>query len=268
MPYKCLFLVGVYAAHDAQKYAGQFCLFFLHHDTIRLCQCCDAYDGSELPDNPVVVPVSPDDKPIAENLKNPECFVHMPVPGTDKRTPAILMALDTDATSYKPEYERLYQQAYTRWQNVFLGNDLRTSTVSINALEDEYDLERGTTEGADSTYNMRENIPKVFERMCDLAPQYAAGLYFHLFSDSDDDAKFSENMRVSADTACHVTNEVYRILDEAMRLGYEEVIIVKNKKNKKDKRMNRTKNDAYYNEIIKAHATDILARLEELYKTV
>ena len=122
------------------------------------------YDGSPLPQHPVVVPVSPEDGFIKGNLQNPECFVYLPVPGAAKSTPAILMALDADDEDhFKPEYVQMYRQAYTRWQNSYLGHDISKTTVSINALEDEYDLERGTTEGADSTFNMADNIPKVFD---------------------------------------------------------------------------------------------------------
>ena len=200
------------------------------------------YNNQPIPAGYTMVPTIPDDLDIAVNVKNPDCIISLPIPGTAMSTRAVLKAV--------PQSEAgLYRKQYNSWQNDQLGHFTQEGTVSSNAMEDEYDLERGTTEDLADTVIGMDNAVNATEKLINKAPQYAAAMYFRLFGLKG--PAFQEAMHIEKSRASKLLQELEKLFTLMIRDGFEAVSVD----------ANTTEHDAYYRKVLQENLDEFLDRI-------
>lgn len=205
----------------------------------KVKQLLKNYNGEAIPAGYVMVPTIPDDLDIKCNVTNAECIITLPIPGTDMSTRAVLKAVPQSE-------ETAYRQQYNSWQNDQLGHFSQANTVSSNAVQDEYGIERGTNITPESLVVGKDNALKAAQRLIDEAPSLAVGMYFKLNGINGE--AFMKAMRVEKSRSAVIQQNLEDIFTKMIFEGAEAVQF----------KTNRTKNDKYYLEVLKEHSEELL----------
>lgn len=206
-----------------------------------------SYDYSSLKPNEVLVPFPYDEVFAKTNITNPDCIGYVTMCG--KRFKVMYMPVDK-------KYEKVAKSALNLVENEALGHSRVPNSVSIDSLQDDYELSLATTPSPEELNAKKEHYQETLDKLVALlqsliekSPKHGLATLLRFFDVKGKD--FQQELNLGHDAANTVRKQVDEYL--AQGLGNIDIDAIKFKGSKN-------------NDLYKEKAYRILDELIEMYQ--
>lgn len=206
-----------------------------------------SYDYSSLKPNEVLVPFPYDEVFAKTNITNPDCIGYVTMCG--KRFKVMYMPVDK-------KYEKVAKSALNLVENEALGHSRVPNSVSIDSLQDDYELSLATTPSPDEINAKKEQCQETLDKLVAIlksliekSPKHGLATLLRFFDVKGKD--FQQELNLGHDAANTVRKQVDEYL--AQGLGNIDIDAIKFKGSKN-------------NDLYKEKAYRILDELIDMYQ--
>lgn len=206
-----------------------------------------SYDYSSLKPNEVLVPFPYDEVFAKTNITNPDCIGYVTMCG--KRFRVMYMPVDK-------KYEKVAKSALNLVENEALGHSRVPNSVSMDSLQDDYELSLATTPSPDEINAKKEQCQETLDKLVAIlksliekSPKHGLATLLRFFDVKGKD--FQQELNLGHDAANTVRKQVDEYL--AQGLGNIDIDAIKFKGSKN-------------NDLYKEKAYRILDELIEMYQ--
>lgn len=206
-----------------------------------------SYDYSSLKPNEVLVPFPYDEVFAKTNITNPDCIGYVTMCG--KRFKVMYMPVDK-------KYEKVAKSALNLVENEALGHSRVPNSVSIDSLQDDYELSLATTPSPEELNAKKEHYQETLDKLVALlqsliekSPKHGLATLLRFYDVKGKD--FQEELNLGHDAANTVRKQVDEYLEQG--LGNIDIEAIKFKASKN-------------NDLYKEKAYRILDELIEMYQ--
>lgn len=176
-----------------------------------------SYDGKILKPNEVLVPFPYDELFARTNITNPDCIGTLTV--GHKSFKVMYMPVDK-------EYEKIARSALNLVENEALGHYTVPNSVSMDTLQDDYDLDISATPSIDEDMAKKEQMNEylnlsvnLMKKLIEKSPKL--GLATLLLIDNVKGKKFQEELKLGHDAA----NTIRKKAEEYITQGLDNIDI-------------------------------------------
>lgn len=206
-----------------------------------------SYDNSPLKSNEVLVPFPFDEVFAKTNITNPDCIGHVTMCG--KRFKVMYLPVDK-------KYEKVAKSALNLVENEALGHSRVPNSVSMDSLQDDYELSLATTPSPDEINAKKEQCQETLDKLVAIlksliekSPKHGLATLLRFFDVKGKD--FQQELNLGHDAANTVRKQVDEYL--AQGLGNIDIDAIKFKGSKN-------------NDLYKEKAYRILDELIDMYQ--
>ena len=206
-----------------------------------------SYDYSSLKPNEVLVPFPYDEVFAKTNITNPDCIGYVTMCG--KRFKVMYLPVDK-------KYEKVAKSSLNLVENEALGHSRVPNSVSMDTLQDDYELNLVTTPSPDEISAKKEKYQETLDKLVSLlksliekSPKHGLATLLRMFEVKG--KEFQEELNLGHDAANTVRKQVDEYL--AQGLGNIDIDGIKSRKSKN-------------NDLYKEKAYRILDELIDMYQ--
>ena len=206
-----------------------------------------SYDYSSLKPNEVLVPFPYDEVFAKTNITNPDCIGYVTMCG--KRFKVMYLPVDK-------KYEKVAKSSLNLVENEALGHSRVPNSVSMDSLQDDYELNLVTTPSPDEISAKKEQYQEALDKLVAIlksiiekSPKHGLATLLRMFEVKG--KEFQEELNLGHDAANTVRKQVDEYL--AQGLGNIDIDGIKSRKSKN-------------NDLYKEKAYRILDELIDMYQ--